>query len=141
MNVSAARLTVVLLCLGAVAPGIHAQQTRAEAYVARFQALDVNKDGVVSRYEYDSDVAFGIMDSNGDRRLSASELQEILGPTAPGVPTAAERIVVADLDADGELDENELRRATEMRFETMDRNQDGNLDLAEFASAFGVRAR
>jgi Ca2+-binding EF-hand superfamily protein len=141
MNASAARLTVLLLCLGAAAPGIHAQQTRAEASVAGFQALDVDKDGSVSKYEYDGDAAFAIMDANGDRRLSASELQAVLGAPAPGVPTAAERIVVADLDADGQLDESELRRATEMRFVSMDRNQDGNLDLAEFSSAFGVRAR
>ena len=49
--------------------------------------------------------------------------------------------MVADLDRDGKLDENELRQAAEMRFTSMDRDGDGNLDEAEFANGFGVRVR
>jgi Ca2+-binding EF-hand superfamily protein len=49
--------------------------------------------------------------------------------------------VVADLDSDGALDDAELRRALEMKFSWLDRNSDGNLDLAEMKAGFGVRTR
>ena len=81
------------------------------------------------------------MDANGDKRLSADELQAFLVDAPKGAPSAAERIVVADLDADGALDQNEVYGAAEMRFDSLDRNGDGNLDQAEFAAGFGVRAR
>ena len=141
MNVCVARCTILLLGFGLVAPVLRAEEPRAVAAATQFHALDVNQDGVVSKYEYDGEFAFELMDSNHDKRVSAGELQALLGPPVPRGPTVAERIVVADLDADGQLDENELRRAAEMRFEVLDRNGDGNLDQAELTSGFGVRAR
>jgi Ca2+-binding EF-hand superfamily protein len=82
-----------------------------------------------------------MLDADGDQRLSAAELDAVLGRLAKDGPSASERIVVADLDRDGKLDENELRDAAEMRFTSMDRDGDGNLDEAEFANGFGVRVR
>jgi len=108
---------------------------------ARFTFLDVNQDGVLSKYEYDSDVAFETMDRDHNHRLSAAELQAGLGAVEPGSASAADRIVIADLDADGELDDAELRRSTELRFGWLDRNSDGNLDLAEMTAGYGVRVR
>jgi Ca2+-binding EF-hand superfamily protein len=108
---------------------------------ARFTFLDVNQDGVLSKYEYDSDVAFETMDRDHNHRLSAAELQAGLGAVEPGSASAADRIVIADLDADGELDDAELRRSTELRFGWLDRNGDGNLDLAEMQAGYGARVR
>ena len=108
---------------------------------ARFTFLDVNQDGVLSKYEYDSDVAFETMDRDHNHRLSAAELQAGLGAVEPGSTSAADRIVIADLDADGELDDAELRRSTELRFGWLDRNHDGNLDLAEMQAGYAARVR
>jgi Ca2+-binding EF-hand superfamily protein len=108
---------------------------------ARFDFLDVNRDGVLSQYEYDSDVAFETMDSDHNAQISAQELQAILGPPQKGMETAEDRIIVADLDGNGQLDDAELRRATQMRFSWLDRDHDGNLDLGEMKSGFGVRVR
>jgi Ca2+-binding EF-hand superfamily protein len=138
MNLAVARCAVLLLSAGLASPAVAAEGVTA---AAGFNALDVDKDGVVSRYEYDGDVAFAAMDADGDRRLSAVEIDSLLGRLAKEGPSAAERIVVADLDHDGQLDENELRKGAEMRFTSMDRNGDGNLDETEFATGFGVRVR
>jgi Ca2+-binding EF-hand superfamily protein len=135
------RLAVLLLCLGFAAPAVCAESDLPATAAARFDFLDANRDGMLSKYEYDSDVAFETMDSDGDARLSAAELQAILGAAEGGMPTASDRIVIADLDGDGALDDAELRRATEMRFSWLDRNRDGNLDLDEMKAGFGVRVR
>lgn len=142
MNAPRPRIAVLLLALGFALPGVSAEQEPADtAAEARFKFLDANNDGVLSKYEYDSDVAFETTDSDHNASLSAAELQAVLGPVQKGVPTAADRIVIADLDANGELDDAEMRRATEMRFAWLDRNSDGNLDPSEMQSGFGVRVR
>ena len=105
----------------------------------RFDALDANKDGVLSKYEYDSETAFAVMDGDQNHSISAAELQEILGPQQDGTPSAADRIRVADVNGDGALDDEELRLRGEMRFQWMDANKDGNVDLPELRAAFGVR--
>ncbi|HJW46101.1 MAG TPA: hypothetical protein VJ484_06390 [Lysobacter sp.] len=135
------RIAVLLLVVGVASPGLSAELDLPDTAAAQFDFLDANRDGVLSKYEYDSDAAFETMDSDHSGSLSAAELQTILGPLQKGVPSAADRIVVADLDANGELDDAELRRATEMRFSWLDRNNDGNLDLSEMQSGFGLRVR
>ncbi|MFL6593186.1 MAG: EF-hand domain-containing protein [Luteimonas sp.] len=127
------------LALLAMSAGTAAAQTRTETAAERFKALDVNRDGVVSKYEYDSDAAFAVMDANHNNRISATELQGLLGPQQDGHPSAAERIGVADVNGDKELSDEELRRALEVRFNWLDTNRDGNLDLPEMTSGFGVR--
>lgn len=141
MTATVVRRSVLLSALFLAAPVVCAEQAPADGPKPRFSALDVNGDGVVSRYEYDGDAAFAAIDANGDKRISAEELATFLGDASPAGPTAAERIVVADLDADGALDQDEVYRAVEMRFEALDRNGDGNLEHEEFAAGFGVRAR
>jgi Ca2+-binding EF-hand superfamily protein len=140
MTASLPRIAVLLLALGFASPGVCAEPDLPGAE-ASFKFLDANRDGVLSKYEYDSDAAFEAMDSDHNASLSATELQALLGPPQEGEPTAADRIVIADLDANGELDDAELRRATEMRFSWLDRNSDGNLDLGEMQSGFGLRVR
>jgi Ca2+-binding EF-hand superfamily protein len=141
IRVSLPRVAGLLLALTVALPTMAADRAVPDQAEARFRLLDVNQDGVVSQYEYDSEVAFETMDSDHNASLSAAELQTMLGPMPNGEPSVADRIVPADLDGNGELDDAELRRATEMRFSWLDRNQDGNLDLAELRSGFGVRVR
>lgn len=115
-------------------------QAAEEGAAARFRALDVNHDGLLSRYEYDAEVIFDVADTDRDGLLSAQELEAVLPPSAPGT-SVARRMLVADLDRDGKLNEDELRRAIEARFDWLDRNHDGNLDPAEMAAGYGVRVR
>jgi Ca2+-binding EF-hand superfamily protein len=133
------RVRAVLLAFGAVPAGICiAQDLPAGAAAAQFEALDVNRDGVVSKYEYDSDVVFATMDGDRNARISATELQAFLGPEEDGAPSASYRISVADMDGDGELSDAEIRRGMEFRFQYLDSNKDGNVDPAELKAGFGV---
>jgi Ca2+-binding EF-hand superfamily protein len=105
----------------------------------RFDALDANRDGVLSKYEYDSETVFAVLDGNHDDRISADELQVLLGPATEDRKTnAAARIAVADTNGDGAWEYDEITRGSEMRFKWMDANQDGNVDLAELQASFGV---
>jgi Ca2+-binding EF-hand superfamily protein len=105
---------------------------------ARFAALDGNHDGVVSKDEYNADALFSALDTDRNYRISASELDAVLGPQADGMPSAADRIRNLDRNGDGELNDEELRNAAETRFQWLDKNQDGKLDLSELKSGFGV---
>lgn len=78
------------------------------------------------------------MDTDGNGRISAAELQGILGPEEQGAVSAADRIVSSDLDKDGELSEDELRRSLQFRFQWLDKNDDGNVDMAEMKNGLGV---
>ena len=133
------RLPALALVLAAAPTGLClAQEGLPDTADARFEALDVNGDGVVSKYEYDSDAAFAVMDYNHDQRISADELQSILGPPEEGAPPAARRIGVGDMNGDGELSDEELRRGLQFRFDWLDRNKDGNVDLAELKAGLGI---
>lgn len=138
MPVPDLRTTLALLAFGALCGGPCSAQGLPGTASARFQALDVNQDGVLSKYEYDSDAAFDAMDDDQNNQLSAPELQAVLGPVEEGAPSAVERIRRADLDGDGELSDAELRRGLEFRFQWLDGDKDGNVDLAELKSGMGI---
>lgn len=124
-----------LLCLPATTWAAQALPQTADEL---FKALDTNRDGVISKYEYNSHRAFSALDADHNNRISASELQAMLGAQPDGMSSAADRIRVADINGDGELSEEELRRAAEFRFNWLDTNQDGKVDLPELKSGFGV---
>ena len=97
MAASTLRLFAALLILGSVPHGTCSAQALPDTAEERFKALDTNRDGVISRYEYDSDTAFAVMDSNHNNRISAAEVQGILGPQEDGTLSASHRIGVADM--------------------------------------------
>lgn len=138
MNVSVFRVSAVLLAFAAIPVGICVAQGLPATAEARFEALDANQDGVLSEYEYDSDAVFAALDYDHNGRISAAELQSLLGPEEDGAPSATYRISVADIDGDGELSDEELRRGIEFRFQWLDGNKDGNVDLPELKSGFGI---
>ena len=137
MTVSALRAFVLLFVVGAVPAGTCAAQDIPTTASGRFEIFDANRDGVVDKDEYDSDALFSAMDSDRNFRVSAAELQAVLGPQGDGEPSAADRIRGADMNGDGELTDEELRRSAEMKFHWIDTNQDEKVDLAEFKSGFG----
>lgn len=141
-----ARVSVLAIGLALSGPALcdaldTGSATAPEAAQRRFDVLDANRDGVLSKYEYDSDVVFDAADRDRNQLLSAEELTTAMGPQSPDAPTAPERMLAFDLDRDGQLDDAELRRALEMRFSWLDRNADGGLDFEEMKAGFGVRVR
>lgn len=138
-------MVVSLLLAGVAASAVCQTQASQDQTLLesqkRFTALDANGDGLLSKYEYDSDVVLTAADSNQDGLVSPQELEQALGPQAPGTKPMARRMIAADLDLDGQLNEDELSRAMEMRFKWLDKNADGNLDLEEMRAGFGVRVR
>lgn len=127
-----------MVLFGAVPAGIARAQASPANATGRFQTLDANKDGVLSKYEYDSDAVSAALDTDQNGRLSAGELQSILGSVEDGATSAADRIVASDLDNDGELSDDELRRSLQFRFQWLDKDGDGNVDLAELDRRLGV---
>jgi Ca2+-binding EF-hand superfamily protein len=138
MAASTLRLFAAFLILCAAPHGTCGAQALPETAEGRFNALDANHDGLISKYEYDSDTAFAAMDSNHNNRISAAEVQGILGPQQEGTPSASQRVGVADMNGDKELSDEELRRTLESRFNWLDTNRDGSVDLPEMTAGFGV---
>ena len=137
MTISILPVSALLLALGVVTTGTSAAQGLPTTASGRFEALDANGDGFVRKDEYNTDTLFAAIDSDRNSRITAAELEAILGPQGDGELSAADRIRLADRNVDGELDHEELRRSAEMRFQRLDSNRDDNLDLAEFRAGFG----
>ncbi|QSX77896.1 EF-hand domain-containing protein [Agrilutibacter solisilvae] len=132
-------LSSLLLVTSLIPASVCAQGVPTSA-TSSFQSLDTNADGVVDKSEYDSKALFRQLDSNGNSRISAEELEAVLGPQEDGQMSAVDRIRGTDRNQDGELSDEELRRGAETRFMWLDTNQDGKLELAEMKSRFGIPA-
>ena len=127
-------LPCVCSCLLLLSPA-YAQQ-RATTAAERFATLDRNADGEVSKDEYDGGALFQALDADNNNRVTVEEMQALLGPDRDGHLTAADRIRVADLNGDGELSDEEVRRVVEMRFQSLDTDHDEVLTLSELQSGF-----
>jgi hypothetical protein len=115
-----------------------AQKLPDNSAEAHFKALDTNRDGLVSRSEYESDAAFAAMDTDRNNRISTAELDAAVGSQHEGMPSAAQRISGSDNNGDQELSPEEFHRTLETRFHWLDSNHDGKLDLSEMKAGFGV---
>ena len=81
---------------------------------------------------------FAALDTDGDGSITPAELKPLL-PEGMTDEQVLDRVRVADRDANDTLNEAELTRATEMRFEWLDENKDGNVDEHELESRFLVK--
>lgn len=82
--------------------------------------LDMNKDGVVAREEYNEamSAAFKNLDKNSDNSLTAEEVGTILTP---------EQFAAVDGNKDGKISHDEMITQVTSDFDAADTNKDGQL--------------
>lgn len=98
-------------------PGSAAGQDRA-----RFRAMDLNRDGVVSRDEWrGDDRSFRQQDRNGDGVLTRDEVREAVGTS--GTTGAIQDFESVDVDRNGQVTAQEWMRA----FNELDVDRNGAL--------------
>lgn len=138
---------VIALTCVAASPAVHAQGQRGSARM-RFEVMDQNGDGVISRTEWRGSArSFQVHDWNGDGRLSGDEVrldrrqsEDIDAPDHE--PSRAERYVSWTERGFANLDHDRNRRITpdewhydRETFVRADRNRDGVLVATEFVGA------
>lgn len=132
--------TTLLLASLPLAGAALAQQPLQVSSAARasqlFTALDANRDGVVSQYEFDVDAVSRLMDDNADKQISAPEFDPLMGRSVNA--RTAGHVQVADRNDDGVLSEDEVRQGTYRQFKLLDLDRDGNLDRQELEAGFHV---
>jgi len=108
------------------------------------QALDLNKDGVLSKAELAKAASsLGALDLNGDGVISAEEFMPAPPPAfdgedAPPPPPPEPLLAALDSDGDGVIDGAELAAASDSLL-SLDRNGDGVLSLEELRPAHPPR--
>ena len=129
----------------AVPVALDAQRGRGQNATMRFEAMDTNRDGVISKAEWRGNArSFANNDWNGDGQLSGDEVRagaqrSTNWEEADHVPNRYERYVAWTQAGFNNLDHNRDRRiaANEWHFDIetfrrVDRNRDGALDQTEF---------
>ena len=133
----------------AVLPNSFAQTTlNAQDARIRFESMDQNSDGVISRAEWRGSArSFDVHDWNGDGRLAGPEVaigrqRDTSWEQADHAPSRYERFVSWTNAGFTNLDHNRDRRITSNEwhfdietFRRVDRNGDGALDQTEFLGA------
>jgi Ca2+-binding EF-hand superfamily protein len=136
-------LLIVALCL--IPAPISAAQTRDRGNTGmRFQSMDANGDGVITRDEWrGNDRSFRNHDWNGDGKLSGDEVRpgaqrparwddrDVEDSIARDDDWTEARFASLDHDHDGRLSGKEWHGDPEM-FGRLDRNRDGTVSRAEF---------
>ena len=137
--------TLTTLALASAIAGFDAPKTVHAQARMRFESMDQNRDGVISRQEWrGSDRSFENHDWNGDGQLSGDEVRigaqrNTNWELADHQPNRYERYVSWTTTGFNNLDHNRDRRITpdewhfdRETFRRVDRNRDGALDQQEF---------
>lgn len=133
------------LVLAASLIGLTAAATPASAQyrgAKMFNQADVNKDGTVTKAEYDAarGALFAKMDANGDGTIEISELRAWMRAMPARIRDA--RFKRLDANSDGKISADEYVARRKASFDKIDTNSDGAVDKAEFDKAFeGFRNR
>jgi Ca2+-binding EF-hand superfamily protein len=104
----------------------------------KMQAMDANKDGMISAAEHDSGARgmFEKMDADRDGRVTAAEMDAAHASMSPGDTSkpqmsSAEKIRTIDTDGDGAITAAEHAAGSRAKFGKMDANRDGSLSADE----------
>lgn len=111
-----------------------------------FKALDANADGALSAEEVAAaPAALKRLDRDGDGQITRREVMAAAAPAgrppAPGPMPALERLKRLDRNGDGKLAQDELPPFLQNRFDKLDANADGFVDLEELKRAVEVLRR
>jgi Ca2+-binding EF-hand superfamily protein len=105
------------------------------SWTARFDALDRNRDGALSRYEWRGEtVAFGTADRNNDNVVTRDEYATLYGSgygTDTGSLARNARFDVLDRNRNGEISRGEWRGES-ISFDAVDRNRDNHVTRDEY---------
>jgi Ca2+-binding EF-hand superfamily protein len=106
--------------------GRHAMQA------ALFDRIDADRDGSISRAEFDAMTArrFARIDADGDGTISLDEMLAWHGLRHEDRVRA--RFARLDADGDGRISVDEMAAAADRRFARMDRDGDGTISREEF---------
>ena len=110
-----------------------------------FQALDADRDGVVSAAELANAAAsLKVLDKNGDGRLTEDEVRPQMGgrvgrggrgargeSTGPGAEEMVQTLMAFDKNGDGQLTRDELPERMHGLFERADSDKNGSLTAGE----------
>ena len=91
-----------------------------QLHETHLNALDSDKDGAVSRAEYEAvmDAAFRSLDTNGDGSLSVPEASRVLTPT---------QFAMVDTNKNGRISRAEFKQQVMKDFDSADKNRNGGL--------------
>jgi hypothetical protein len=143
------RVLIALSCFAFLSAGVpDAADAQARPARMRFEVMDLNRDGIISKDEWKGSArSFEVHDWNGDGRLSGQEvaigaqrgtaMKEV--EEADHVPSRVERYLNWTAPGFTSLDHNRDRRITPNEwhydmetFRRVDRNRDAALNQAEF---------
>lgn len=130
------RSLTLLLAAAAVCLTAVAAPASAHRGLRLFDRADANKDGSVTRAEFDAarDARFAGIDANKDGALEVSELRAWRRSWPARFRDA--RFKALDSDADGKLGPEEYVARRKAIFARIDADKDGAVDKAEFDAAF-----
>ncbi len=130
------RILPLLLAAGLI--GLTAAAAPADAHrgLRMFDRADANKDGTVTRAEFDAarSARFDGIDTDKDGALEVSELRA-WRRTLPARARDA-RFKALDADGDGKVGADEFVARRKAAFARIDADKDGTVDKAEFDAAF-----
>jgi Ca2+-binding EF-hand superfamily protein len=120
-------------CIAAVRSVAHKRPDPAKF----LDAADANRDGVVTRVEFDAAVVkrFASLDLNGDGVVDQADLPKRLRNRLGDDDRTSIVVKKFDTDGDGHISRTEFATRIGRVFELADRDQNGELSAAELAAA------